>query len=338
MITVITIKPNNFTFNRNTYYNNLNKLKDDISSYIVLHQIDPNDLMETIVTEIGLTPELIGSSPICHETDTNIYQICYAAEKQEEIGKEKQSVNPNKIANYLVNDSIDNNCVFINSKINEHKLCVTDDANIDMLVKILYSKFIHIGVLIRADNTTPIKEFPYGDHPIEFYNVTNFDEDKYKILEFDFISLGLCAVIDMKPENNIINKRMTRIVGDQLIYGDVLLILRLPDAYQDLDFELFNKINTLSYGPMADRLLTEDEKKDTEKVNDLHVINNKYCIINARLTTMTKNYSSTCANINCTKSENKLGQCNKCFRVKYHNKECQESDWNNHKEDCLHNK
>lgn len=338
MISVIAIRPNDFTFDRKKYYNNLPLLKNDIEPFINVIEIAHDDMMECIITEIGLTPELIGSSPVCYESETNIFQLCYAGEKDKVLGDTKEITNPNKISDYLINDGVENSCVFINSKINEHKICEPSDATVDDLVKILYSKFIHVGILIRADNKSPVKEFPYGDHPIEFYNIKEYDENKFKILEFDFISLALCAVIDLQPENNIINKRMTRIVGNQEIYGDVLLIVKLPDAYLDLDYELFNKINTLAFGPLASRVLNEDETKDVEKSDGLPSVNNKFCILNDRFKNMVTDLSKTCAYNNCNKPNDDLKQCNNCFRVKYHDNECQRQDWTRHKNECLHKK
>jgi hypothetical protein len=335
MISILSIKPNDFTFDRKKYYNNLALLKDDIMNYIEVITISHNDMMETIINQIGLTPELIGSSPVCYEDDKNVHQLCYASERDKELGVTTPITNPNKISNYLINDVVENTCVFLSSKIGPDRICEPENATIDELVKILYSKFIHIGMLIRADNKSPLREFPYGDHPIEFYNVGEYDENKFKILEFDFISFALCAVIDLQPENNIINKRMTRLVGNEVIYGDVLLIQKLPDAYLDLNYELFNKINVLSFGNIESRILTEDEKKDADKVNGLSVVNNKYCILNDRLTNLTKNYSVTCAYDDCKKPNTDFKQCNNCYRVKYHDSECQKNDWTRHKEECL---
>jgi hypothetical protein len=341
MITVVTISKNNFMFDRNKYYNNLELLKNDIEEFVKITQIDSAELMDTIVTELQLTPELIGSSPICHQTDKNIYQLCYAGEKEENILENKMmenkiSENANKIADYLISNSVENNCVLINSKIGGDKTCGPDSADIDTITQLLYSKFFHVGIVIKADDSCPVVEFIYGDHPLEYYRITTYDEDKYRIAEFDFISFGLCVLIDNQPENNIINKRMTRIIGKEVIYGDVLLILKQPEAYLDLTLELYQQINRLSFGPLIHRNLTEDEKKDPEKINDLHIVNNSYCIFNTRLNSL--NYEMTCAYQHCTKTNDTLNLCKSCYRVKYHDKECQALDWNNHKSECFYDK
>lgn len=338
MISVVTILPNKFVFDRVKYYNNLQQLRTDILEFTRVIEIDTSELMETIITEIQLTPELIGSSPICNETDTNIYQICYAGEKEQTLNENKIPSNPNNIGNYLINDTIENNCLLINSKVGNEKTCVPDSADIDTLVKLLYQKFFHIGIVIKADMSCPIEEFVYGDHPLEYYKVSAYDENKYKITEFNFVSLGLCAVIDLLPENNVINKRMTRIIGKEIIYGDVLLIMKIPDAYQDLDLDLYKKINMLSYGPLINRVLTEEETKDTEKLNELHIINNKYSILNSRINSLVKNYGNSCAYEGCKKVSDVLSLCKSCYRVKYHDKECQTLGWDTHKDECFHKK
>ncbi len=338
--TVITIKKNDFVFDRTKYYNNLELLKNDISGFTKVVEVNIENLMELIIDEIELTPELIGSSPICHQTSTNVYQLCFAGEREQNLGQTQATGNENKVANYLVHDTILSNCVFLNSKISDTKTCVNDNADMDTFVKILYSKFIHTGIKILANDSKNVTEFVYGDHPLEHYQITTYDENKYKILEFDFISLALCVVIDQEEqvsENKKVNKIMTRLIGNQVIYGDVLVILKIPNAYEDLNMELYQKINILSFGLFDTRTLTEDEKKDTEKLNELQVVNNKHCMIESRLKMEnTFNYYTNCANKKCTKSDmSKLSLCKGCFRVKYHDKECQAADWENHKCECF---
>jgi hypothetical protein len=337
MITIATILPNNFTFDRLKYYNNLPQLSNDISEFIKITEIDQNDLMETIITEIQLTPELIGASPICKETDTNIYQICYAGEKEQTLNEKKGITNPNNISGYLINDTVENNCVLINSQIGSEKTCVPASVYLDTVSQLLYFKFFHIGIVLKADDMSLPTEFIYGDHPLEYHKLDTYDETRYKVIEFEFISLGLCAIIDLE-DNTKINKRMTRIIGTEVIYGNVLLISKLPESYLDLTFDLYNQIDKLSFGPLSHRSLTEEEKKDPEKVNDLHVVNNKYCILNARMDT---NYENTCAYTGCKKGNfmlNPLHLCKSCFRVKYHDKECQSADWDDHKKECFYKK
>ncbi len=338
--TIITIKRNNFVFDRTKYYNNLELLKNDISEFTKVLEVNTENLMETLISEIELTPELIGSSPICYETNTNIYQVCFSGEREQNLGQAQAVGNENKIANYLVHDTILSNCVFLNSKVSDMGICVNDNADMDTFVKILYSKFIHTGIKILANDSKNVREFVYGDHPLEHYQITTYDENKYKILEFDFISLGLCAVIDQEEqvsENKKINKIMTRLIGNQKIYGDVLLILKLPHSYEELNMELFQKINILSFGIYESRKLTEDETKDTDKINELQIVNNKYCIIESRLKMSNIfNYYTNCANKKCTKNNlTTLNLCKGCFRVKYHDRECQMADWEQHKCECF---
>lgn len=329
MISVVVIKQNDFVFDRNKYYCNINQLSLDISEFVSLR--DTDDLMETIVQEIGLTQDLIGASPICFETDKNIYQVCYAGTQQDNVVQQEVG-QLNKIANYLVNDNISGNCVFINSLITNNGTCSSASSTIDTLIQILYSKFFHIGIFIPNNDSESIREFVYGDHPLEYYQISEYDENKYKIEEFEFISLGLCAIIDLIPDNKQVNKRASRIIGNKLLYGNVLLILKASDAYQDLNKTLYTQINILSYGSLEDRILTEEEKKDVGKINDLQIINNKYCILNMR-------NGLKCCYKNCNKiNEVQLCVCTGCYRVRYHDRNCQTNDWSIHKNDCFYNK
>lgn len=329
--TLVTIKPNKFIFDRNKYFHNHELLKNDIMEYVEVVNYATDDFMATIVEQIGLTPDLIGSSPICHESHTNIYQICYTGQKPNDF-EQVECDNPNMIANYLTNDNINNSCVFINSKITNNLTCINDNATIDDLVNVLYSKYIHVGLFIGVDDN--VTEFYYGDHPLEYYRLDTYDENKYNIKEIEFISLGLCCVVDLDDKR--INRRMTRIMGNDHVYGDVLLILKSPEQYHDLDMTLYDKIDMLSYGPLSGRVLTENEQKDVEKNNDLFVVNNKYCIIESRL--MYNNYKYRCGYGGCKLDSGELNCCMGCYKIKYHGKECQGGDWGNHKKDCLCNK
>lgn len=334
-ITICLIKSNDFKFTKELYYNNINKLQDDISQFIEIRKILFSDMMETIVTFIGLTPELIGNSPICFETSKNIFQLCYAETHNNNLGSTNTSTLPeNNICSYLSGEKVYGNASFLNSLVSSTGTCIPDNMSLEILTNILYSKFVHKGIYISSNNdSTPI-EFDYFNHPIEYYNVVTESEfDNYKIVDIDFLEFNLCMIIELNPSNDIINKSMTRLYGKQKINGNVILISKITHEYHDLTLDLYKKITKLSFGSLKSRELTNIEKKDEPSANQLPVVINKYTILENRYT----NLKNECHHCKSPFGDSEL-TCGGCYRVKYHTVDCQKTDWNNHKNDCLYNK
>jgi hypothetical protein len=315
-LTLAIIKPNDFQFDKNVYKNNKLQLLNDIQEFIELKTIISDDLMYTIVTSTGLTYELIGSSPICFETSTNTFQACYTA-------KEDDPEPTNKLCSYLIGESVYGNAVLINSKINVDKTYSVDSVTVNNIVDILHSKFIHKGIYLGSE----IIEFDYFDHPIEYYNLTTDEEfDKYKMHEFTFMGLGLCLIHEIDSTQPI-NKRATRLLGNRKINGDVLLISKSANEFNDLNLDLYSVINDLSFGYLEKRNLTDEENKEdnsTVAMNRYSVLQNRHNLLNKMCHGCGSNFPD--------------GEfmCSGCYRLKYHSQQCQESDWNKHKKECLY--
>lgn len=315
-LTLAITKPNDFQFDKSLYKNNKLQLLNDIQEFIELKTIPSDDLMYTIVTSTGLTPELIGNNPICFETAINTFQLCYTV-------KEDAPEPSNKLCSYLIGESICGNAVLINSKINSDKTYSVDNVTLNNIVDILYSKFIHKGIYLGSE----VNEFDYFDHPIEYYNLTTDEEfNKYKMHEFTFMGLGLCLIHEI-DSNKAINKRATRLLGNRKINGDVLLILKTANEFNDLNLDLYSKINDLSFGYLEKRDLTDEEKiedNSTIALNKYSVLQNRYDLLN-----------KTCGGCGSGFPNGEF-MCSGCYRLKYHSQQCQESDWNKHKKECLY--
>ena len=336
-ITIAVIKPNDFKFIKEQYHNNINKLQEDITPFIEIKTIIFQDMMESIITLIGLTPELIGHTPTCFETSKNIFQLCFVGTENNNSPSTENNNSPsteNNICDFLSGEKVFGNSVFINSLIGPNSTCIPDSITLETITNILYSKFVHKGIYINTDdNEIPI-EFDYFNHPIEYYNISTENSfENYKIIDINFLEFNLCAIIEINPIDDIINKQITRIYGKQKINGNVILISKNTYEYHDLPLDLYKKIINLSYGSLKSRELTDDEKKDKESENNLPIVMNKYTILENRHINL-KNICH-CCNTQLTD----FGMtCGGCYRVKYHSSECQKNDWNNHKNDCLYNK
>lgn len=339
-INLILIKPNSFKFVRENHYNNLDKLATDMELYIENKNIKFDDMMDTIITTLGLTPELIGDTTIISETTTNIYQLCFIGEPPENMIETANTTetpntvtdNLNMIGYYLTGEKLNGYCILLNSKINDKNTCLPDSVTYDELVKILHSKFVHKGIFVSEDEKNQLVEFDYFDHPIEYYNIhQQEDYEQYDIKNITFLEFELCLVI--KKDADVVNKRMTRLVGDQVIIGDVLIISKSTHEYYDITYDILDKLLVAAYGPLQNRTLNNDEMSDEKQVDGLPIVMNKYMILEKRY----KQFKNNCANCKNDLSDTQL-ICSGCYRVKYDSEQCRLSNWKFHKIECLYNK
>lgn len=326
MNSIIIIRPNDFEFTKEDYYDQKFKLAQDTNQYLDLRTINFADMMEIIVTEIGLTPELMGDSQTCYENSKNIYQICFVGYKQDEIANQQL----NKIASYLNGDNVYGPAILINSKINDSYICEPDNITVDDFINILYSKFVHKGIFIPSDENLSVKEFDYLNHPLEYLNNEN-DYSKYKLFESEFLGFTLGF---FGEDNAVINRRATKLIGKQKLYGNVIMFNKLPHEYHDLDINLFTKFSKLSYGPLKNRELTKDEQRDeNKKENGLPIVINKYSVLEKRY----REYKKLCHYCNKEITSHK-SVCSGCHRMIYHDNDCQRNDWAKHGAECLYGK
>lgn len=332
-INVIVINHNNIEWNNDTDVNNLNQLESELSKYVTVKTINVDELMETIVLSINLNQDLLGDSTICYQTSNNVYQVCYISYDEK---TDKDTLCVNKIASCLCNDTIYGNAVLINSKISDNSTCIPDTLCIKDMVNIFYSKFIHKAIFIPCDNSNPVVEYNYSKSPLEYYG--NHNNNNFKTLEFEFMDFNLSMFCKTEIEDdaydNKINKRATRIYGKQSLIGDIILFSLTDKEFIDVSLELYNKIVKLSYGPMKQRQITSEERKENEKINNLPVVMNRYRILDNRFIKC----NLVCSYCQKDLIEDKLNECSGCYRMKYHNDHCQKQHWNEHKFDCLHYK
>lgn len=341
---IAIIKQNKFSFDRDQLSpEGLHEnLKNAISDYVLFKPVNSDTMMYEIVDTIKLEKDTIGNTSISYENDKYVFQICHL--NMEDNGKKNDPETINKLASYLSlgGAEIYGDAVMICSEITDNHTCTTHDITLDDIANILNRKFVHKCVLVKA-NTKACKydsydsddmiEISFNESPLE-----SFDQDyknNLRHVEVPFLKFNLIMIFEEKPKNNIINKLATRIVGDHKIFGDVIFVSKSSEnEFLDLDIELFKKLLLVSEGPLSTRDLTELEKNDAVINNELPKVMNRHRILSMRVTSFTEK-----CNFCNVKDDNKLSlTCTGCFRVRYHNAECQKYDWNNHKLDCLFHK
>lgn len=332
-ISIIIVKPNNFTFIKEKHLNVMNEFQHDIEPFISIQSVPFEHMMEAIVTNIEMihNTDLHGDTVICYESDKNIYQICFLAP---ETHPNKSDSNINKIAEYLCGEKIYGTCVILNSKIEENGICSPDNIDIPTLAEILYKKFVHKGLFISCDDTKPVIEYDFLQSPFEYDK--NINPDEYRYLDIDFLGFTLTFFLKNTDDSEV-NKRVTKLIGKYRLNGDILVATKTTYEFLDLTKDLYHKLIKIAEGSLETRKLTEEEKEDDKKINNLPVAHNKYVILENRYK-QTKQKEDVCHSCSKPFENNKYLMCTGCYRMKYHDIACQNADWQNHKRECLFNK
>lgn len=296
------------------------KIIDNVNKYVTLLSISSDDLMKTIIETLKMNNNVVAETTTCYETADNIFQLCHLpTQKKEDI---------NGISSYLTIDSyaITGATVLLNSKIEENKTCSIDTLNIDDIVNIIYKSIIHTGLKISVDGS--VEEFYFFNNPLYLEKNMN----NYGFIEINLFNFFMVAFVQKYPNNDIRNKSITCLIGNKIVNGDVILVLKLKESiYGSLDENTFDKLLLLSQNKIAYRDLHEHEKSTSEKINGLLQIKNKSVILKDRL----KDYKKTCNY--CDEKLETMYTCSGCNRCKYDKKECQINDWDTHQHECLYN-
>lgn len=333
--TVAEIKPNDFIFDKDKYYNNIELLKYDINKFINIKETSHDSMMELIINTINLTPESLGDTLPCYENLKNMYQLCFVAVKSDNEKTNELNLNEfsNNISSYLVigKEKIIGTTVIINNEITDNCICKPSSVTLDDICNILYSKFIHKGIHVSTDNK--ITEFDYFDHPLEFIGYNEENLKNHPGILVPFLKFNIIAFFELNPKNNVINKKATQLIGKHKVNGDVIFILKETEfEFIDLTTTIFKKLLTIS-NILKERELREDETNEGQKINDLFIVNNKYTILDKRYNSYKDNCSYCQQELEMTNYT-----CTGCYRAKYHNNECRLKDWEIHKKECIYNK
>lgn len=340
---VAIIKPNKFwedlyknkeQMDRLTKLDVLENIEIEISKYITFKKLTHVEMMDFIVDTIKLTSDKLGSTSLCYEDKDHVYQLChYSKVDNGEKEKDEDPENINSIAGFLCSEDINiyGTVVLISSKINTYNnnTCITDTIELTDISRILYNKVVHKGVKVCTNGT--VDEFIFYKDPLE--NKTETEISNYRWVELPFLNFNLIGFIETNPKVDVVNKKITRLIGDKVINGDVLLVSKTTETeYINMDKELFNKLLAVANGPLTKRQLTDFEKKHGEELDGIPIVMNRHCILDRRY----KNYKLECNYCSQKIQNDKSVVCSGCYRIKYDSIECQKKDWLNHKYECLY--
>lgn len=220
---------------------------------------------------------------------------------------------------------IENNCIILINKydLTAKNYAVMDDITKKDILRVIRRRFFFSAILIK--NNKLIKYY-YQEPKILIKKIFNLNEnDNIQKLSFNILRYNF--VFYFKQDDKV-NEIATRINGLYKLYGDVLIINEIEEnVYANLSINEINKLNLLSFGSINDRELKDNEKHDIGDDKTIIPFWSKYIIVKNRLEKLKDN---------CYYCHNKIINpviCEKCYRIKYCSKDCQQK--HNHFEDCI---
>lgn len=327
---IAIIKLNNLQINSNNL--SLEQIKNDINDYVTIQTVNTLDeMLETVVTVTKLSPQMICDTDNCYDNEKHIFQLCHVDRETNKL--EKKNDEKNILSSYLVQETkeIYGECVLMKSLITDDNTCAPSSINMDEIINIIYKKFIHTG--IKLSQTGEVEEYIFSENPLQYLQDSGENVDNYKWAEIPFLKFSLLIIFKTNcPETNI-NKLATRLVGAYNVFGDVIITSKVnKQIYGDLDKDIFDKIIETSKGTLDDRELRENEIDPKVEDQELPIVRTKYIVLNDRYNKATENDKELCSG--CNKYFDKVNMCLGCYRIGYHDKNCQKSHWTSHKKDC----
>lgn len=332
---IAIIAPNTIMFNKDEIVNMThNTLSERIKDYIQFKTITFDDFIPEIVDTIKLTSDLMGSTSHCAEDSKYVYQMCHL--DMENNGKKNDENIFNTLSSYLVSDGIKiyGSTVFFRSEIGINGTCITSSVNLDNIVDVLYKKLVHKCVKIDTDGN--IDEIIFIGDPMEMFITDGNSCTDYQWMELPIFKFNLIVFIQVKASPNKINKKATRLIGRYRVHGDVIVASKSTEnEYIDIDKQLLENLLIIAGGTLEDRNLKDEEKDDDKKIDGIPVVFNRYCVLKKRLEEH-KLLCYSCKQI--IDEHNNDFICTGCYRINYHDNECQKNHWNTHKPDCMYGK
>jgi hypothetical protein len=308
-------------------------LKDLIKEHVQFVDVGSTDeMMDLVVSTIGLTGENIASTLHCRDTVDDIHQICHFSPKRNNLPENQDDIN--YLGSFLNTgrEIIYGDAVILKSNITNNGTCVPSVVDIDEIVDILYRKLTPICSMLKTDGS--IHEVKFINNP--FSDTLKRDISEFNSVEVPILDHNLILFYEKDSSTKLLNKKASKLIGTAKVYGDVVIVLmEAENSYGTIDKQLLENLLTLSSGDISNRDVTDSERHKDEVIDGLPVVSNRHRIMQKRLS----EYKKRCANSSCSSDgDTSSNVCTGCYRVSYCSKECQAADWNTHKNGCNYGK
>lgn len=316
MIKIALIKKNTFYLELPDITNIYNKpkhdltqlkdiIKTEIEKFVEFIEIDGNSLVENIINYLDYEQGDELDTETILENKTNVFQICYKMKENPDLG--------NSLSYILSRKAIFGSSVLISNEYdNPYKLSsITLDNIVDIFMDKIYSQCIFIT---ENGNMT---EYYFRD----IKEITNLLLKSQNVNKYEIEIAGF--KLDIYNTNNSTKTNVigTRLIGDSLIKGDILIVYTLGDLIlSQLHIDELKKIELISLGNL-------EKRKSIVRSSEC----NRYVFIEQ----LYKTYKHEC--ILCKKTDN-LKRCTKCYRIIVCSDECFKKYYHEqHKYDCIKN-
>lgn len=319
--TCIIVPPNSFDA---TKYDSIKSLIDATTELCTMESAESTHMGKLIVDTLQMNHETVADTMTMFQTHDYVIDMCHVAPEQNKEDPDEEQLNAFATYCAIEQSKIYGTVVFLLSTVTDMDTCIMEDITLDHMHRMVVHRYQHKAVMIPVDGN--VYEFIYKDNPIEHLPVDEQKTTSY--VDSTLCKFNIVAFFPIYADN--INKRATRLLNRR-VYGDVIISLRSSERiFEDIDKELYEKLNNVSWGNSEKRNLTEEENKDGEKKDGLPIVMNRHRILEKR---QSNNY------LKCTYCSNDIEKrivCSGCYRALYRTPECQKADWLAHRKDCLY--
>lgn len=237
---------------------------------------------------------------------------------------------------------IENNCVIMANKydLSMPQFTVLDQITKEDILKVIRRRYFFTAILVKENS---IVKYYYQNPSYLITKVFGLaSKDNIEKMSFTHLKYNLIYYF-RQDKTKYVNQIATRINGSYRVYGDILILHEMEEnIFTNLNIKEIKRINVLSYGRLYDRKLKQEEehtiptfeaKDDGSQVEKKIVpLWSRYIVIESRMKTWKQNKNKC---INCSKNNEKLYACQKCFRAKYCSKKCEEEFNGYHYDECI---
>jgi len=309
MFQIIVIKPNDFNLDNipykltpNKIYKDINredfikiksnyvdvpKLKEIISPYIEILQVDEKSFMEKSIEKIGLDDKHYGDVRDCYEDPNNIYQIMFKLISQYDS---TDNLKNNVLASLITDkkELIYGNVVLFKTNLPKESFDMKNvNINENDVINLIMNNIYHTGVFIDDNNS--IEQIFFNNQLVIVDPQNNFKEkndieqvmkmENYGMKNNEVLKYSLQFIFDMNSHSNI-NEPISRIICAP-IRGKGIIISPCENDNSFYDLSKKEVIDLLKISPNYE--LTSDDLLEFKNDSGCKIVKNKYRIVNSRL-------------------------------------------------------